>query len=113
LILRPCVCPACRRRFVVVDKAAHGDDASAALCACGAALVAVELHHGVYEIRRSRRATRRKPARPGTRPHRPPPMPVEPDQGYGESHGYGPAHGGPTGPGDAPGPETTSTDEPV
>ncbi len=61
---------------------------------------------------RDRGASRRvmRPARSLT-PTRP--MPVEPDQGYGESHGYGPAHGGPTGPADAPAPEATSPDEPA
>ena len=114
----PCMCPVCRRRFVVVSAVAReANDASTrgARCVCGRELVAVELHEGVYEVRRSRRATRRKPTRDATRPpaHAHGPMPVEPDQGYGESHGYGPAHGGPTGPADAPAPETTSSDDPA
>jgi hypothetical protein len=127
LIAAPCVCPECRRRFVVVGaserEAASPASSVDARCVCGSPLVAVDLHAGVYEVRRSRRATRRKP--PRTSPRAPrgkapakQPMPVEPDQGYNESHGYGPAHGGPTGPGDAPAPETTPvaptpTDEPA
>lgn len=113
MIALPCACPACRRRFVVVARDAPDVAATGACCVCGAPLVALELHEGVYEVRRSRRATRRKPSRDATRAHAPTPMPVEPDQGYGESHGYGPAHGGPTGPADAPAPEATGPDEPA
>jgi len=87
-------CPRCARRYVVVSGRSI---ASPPLCACGETLVATSLPSGVYELRRSRRASRRR-HRNGVRP----PEPLEPDQGYGESHGYGPAHGGPTGPGDAP-----------
>jgi len=63
-------------------------------------LRATELDGGVYELRRSRKATRRRTGKKleqmGANVGR------EPDLGYGESHGYGPAHGGPSGPGDAP-----------
>jgi hypothetical protein len=41
------------------------------------------------------------PAAPPPLVH-PPKLPLEEDEGYGESHGYGPGHSGPSGPGDAP-----------
>jgi hypothetical protein len=89
-------CPTCGRRFVVVPGRSVADPPR---CTCGAALSRSELAGGVYELRKSRRASRRR----GTRSSGPADtMPHEPDLGYGESHGYGPAHGGPTGPGDAP-----------
>jgi hypothetical protein len=69
-------------------------------CTCGTALSRSELAGGVYELRKSRRASRRRGARSSGSADSS--MPHEPDLGYGESHGYGPAHGGPTGPGDAP-----------
>jgi hypothetical protein len=89
-------CPRCARRFVVVA----GQRANVPpRCSCGSELALVVLPSGVYELRRSRRATRRRPPRGAARPAA---VQREPDLGYGESHGYGPAHGGPSGPGDAP-----------
>lgn len=100
---RSYACAACGRRFVVVSLPAQAH--AGPRCVCGAVLAETPLSSGVYEIRKSRRASRRrspkrKPA--SAQASLLPPMPHEPDLGYGESHGYGPAHGGPTGPGDAP-----------
>jgi len=77
-----------------------GGAADPPLCTCGAELAHSELAGGVYELRKSRRATRRRGTKSEARPTEP--IAKEPDLGYGESHGYGPAHGGPSGPGDAP-----------
>jgi hypothetical protein len=81
-------------------------------CVCGARIEPAAFASGVYEVRRSRRASRRRP-REALPYGRGAGMGAgdaaslaqrEPDLGYGESHGYGPAHGGPTGPADAPAP---------
>lgn len=111
---RPYSCPSCARRYVVV-----GGRAEPPHCVCGAPLTAIALATGIYEVRRSRRATRRRPAR-SVAGAAPPGSTTaaregerEGDQGYGPSHGYGPAHGGPTGPGDAPATEGTDLDEPA
>jgi hypothetical protein len=101
-------CPGCGRRFVVVRGEAVPDSPR---CSCGRELEPAVLASGVYELRRPRRATRRRPSR--ALAPRATPTPAEPDLGFGESHGYGPAHGGPTGPGDAPGPLAPAEPEPT
>jgi hypothetical protein len=106
---RPFSCPACARRFVVV---AGRSIAEAPRCVCGAPLTPTSFSSGIYEIRRSRRATRRRPPRASSPPAHGA-TPREEDLGYGESHGYGPAHGGPTGPGDAPATEEVESSPPV
>ena len=95
-------CPVCARRFFVVPGRSVRDRAH---CVCGAELVAEALAGGVYEVRRSRRATRKRPRR---KPAGAASDVATPDLGYGESHGYGPAHGGPSGPGDAPSDEAVT-----
>jgi len=102
----PYACGSCGRRFVVV----HGRHVTnPPRCVCGTELAPAPLQGGVYELRRSRRASRRRlPARTSARGA---PPAAEPDLGYGESHGYGPAHGGPTGPGDAPATERTEPED--
>jgi hypothetical protein len=97
---RPYACAACGRRFVVVGLPAGAH--AGPRCVCGEVLAETPLSSGIYEIRKSRRASRRRPPTRKVAGASPPSMPHEPDLGYGESHGYGPAHGGPTGPGDAP-----------
>lgn len=89
-------CPRCARRFAIVTAQKSN---APPRCSCGGDLVVAVLPSGIYEIRRSRKATRRRPPRTSARNE---PVAREPDLGYGESHGYGPAHGGPSGPGDAP-----------
>jgi hypothetical protein len=94
-------CSSCARCFVALDD----DRDEAALCPCGAPLVAGLVDSGRHEILsnspRDAPVAEPEPAAPCEMPE-PATPPAEADLGYGASHGYKQGHGGPSGPGDAP-----------
>jgi len=92
-------CSSCSNSFID-----FGETAAAEInCSCGAALTRMALSSGLYAVK--------EPIAPEVRATSPgaPPIPKEPDGGYGASHGYDVTHGGPSGPGDAPAPVPESS----
>lgn len=85
-------CSSCARCFLDFGEVGGGE----IFCACSAPITPQPLLRGLYELRSgvSEEARATSPGRP--------PIPKEPDGGYGASHGCDVTHGGPTGPGDAP-----------
>jgi hypothetical protein len=85
-------CSSCSRGFIKFGEAAKAE----LICSCSAPLSPASLPSGLYEVQLPA-AEEARSTSPGS-----PPIPMEPDSGYGASHGYDVTHGGPSGPGDAP-----------
>lgn len=81
-------CAVCEQCFLVI-----GPLESDATCECGGELGRQDLLPGRYRVELSAPEVISEDA-----------VPIEKDQGYGESHGNPLGHSGPSGPGDAPGP---------
>lgn len=92
----PYRCSTCTRCFVATRDMVAGE----ILCVCGAPLIPSFFSSGLYQLKSPVAKDARATSPIGV--PSPPPLPREPDLGYGASHGNAPGHEGPSGPADAP-----------